>query len=303
MRKNSTAEPMHLNHFEDEYFREAIRRHVQEYHAHFGDRLVAIYVSGSVHRNEAVRGISDLDLYPFITDTFGEADWQWKRQAEIPLEREFGEACDLSPARPVTEAFLQAMQAPSGIYTIVADPADGTLRLQLEPEERPRMLARSFGILLRYDATLVWGRDLIEGLVIPPPDRRTAQVWFLSPWELTRFAAGVAKENRTDFDLPEEPRLRLHELAKLAKLGGAALLMARGEFSSLRYADVFPALKQLFPQWASFLNESTESYFPAADPPPEQISAYLSRLLAWMDWIGAQLYGDAALLPTGTSLL
>ena len=104
----------------------------------------------------------------------------------------------------------------------------------------------------------------------------------------------MAKENRTDFDLPEEPRLRLHELAKLAKLGGAALLMARGEFRSLRCAEVFPALKQLFPQWVPFLHESTESYFPSVDPPPEQLSAYLSRLLAWMDWIGAQLYGDQA---------
>ena len=88
--------------------------------------------------------------------------------------------------------------------------------------------------------------------------------------------------------------MRLHELAKLAKLGGAALLMARDEFRSFRYGDIFPALKQLFPQWASFLDESTASYFPAADPTLEQMSAYLSRLLAWMEWIGAQLYGDTA---------
>ena len=294
MRDSSTIEPLNLDHFEDMFFREAIRRHVEEYRAHFGERLAAIYVSGSVHRNEAVRGISDLDLHPFITDTFSETDWQWKRRVQRQLDLEFGAACDLPPARPVTEAFLRGMQAPSGTRTIVADAVDGTLRQQFQPEERPGMLARAFGILLHYDATLVWGRDLIEGLQIPPPDRTWAQGWFLSPWELTRYAAGVAKENRTDFDLPEEPRLRLHELAKLAKLGGAALLMARGEFRSFRYADVFPSLKQLFPEWSSFLDESSESYFPATEPTPGRVSAYLSRLAAWMEWIGAQLYGDAA---------
>ena len=282
-----------MDHFENEFFREAIRRHVEEYAAHFGERLAAIYVSGSVHRNEAMPGISDLDLHPFITDTFDEADWQWKRRVQKQLELEFGTACGLSAARPVTEAFLQGMQAPSGARTIVADPVDGTLRQQFQHEERPGRLARAFGILLQYDATLVWGRDLIEGLQIPPPDRTWAQGWFLSPWELTRYAAGVAKENRTDFDLPEEPRLRLHELAKLAKLGGAALLMARGEFRSFRYAEVLPALIPLFPEWSPFLDESTESYFPATDPSPDEVSGYLSRLLAWMEWIGAQLYGDA----------
>ena len=294
MRQSTTNDPINLGHFENEFFREAIRRHVEEYRAHFGDRLAAIYVSGSVHRNEAVRGISDLDLHPFITDTFSEADWQWKRRVQKQLDLEFGAACGLSPARPVTDALLQGMQAPSGIYTIVTDPADGTLRWQPDPDERKAKLAREYGILLRCEATLVWGRDLIEGLQIPPPDRAWAQGWFLSPWELTRYAAGVAMENRTDFDLPEEPRLRLHELAKLAKLGGAALLMARGEFRSFRYAEVFPALIPLFPEWTSFLDESSECYFPATDPRPGQISGYLSRLAAWMEWIGAHLYDDTA---------
>lgn len=285
-------EPLNLGHFHNEFFREAICRHVEAYVSHFGERLAAIYVSGSVHRNEAVPGLSDLDLYPFINDPFSEADRAWTRQRGDRLEEEFGAACGLCPARTVTEEWLQGIQAPSGSYPIVADPADGTLRQQLRPEERPAMLARSLGILLRYDATLVWGRDLIEGLPIPPPDRRRARGWFLSPWELTRFAAGVAKENRTDFDLPEEPRLRLHELAKLAKLGGAALLMAHGEFRSLSCAAVFPALKEGFPEWRSFVEESTAAYFPVAPPPPEQLSTYLSRLLIWMNWIGTQLYAD-----------
>jgi hypothetical protein len=300
MTESTLAEPMNLDHFENEFFREAIRRHVEEYDKHFGERLAAIYVSGSVHRNEAVPCVSDLDLYPFISDTISATDEEWWQKMSVALDQEFGKIYALVRPRSVTEEFLTGLLAASSDrYTLVSDPADGTLRQQVQPEERPARLARSFGILLRYDATLVWGRDLIEGLAIPPPDRTWARGWFLSPWELTRYAAGVARENRTDFDLPEEPRLRLHELAKLAKLGGAALLMARGEFRSFRYADVFPALKQRFPEWALFLDESTGSYFPAASPTPEQISAYLSRLLVWMDWIGAQLYGDAAVRRAG----
>jgi hypothetical protein len=295
MKESTTAEPLQLGHFQDRFFREAIRRHVEEYDAHFGERLAAIYVSGSVHRNEALPGLSDLDLHPFIIDTFDEADWQWKRRVEKELEREFGIACGLGPARTVTAGFLRGIQADSAEnYTLVVDPGDRTLRWQPVEEERVAKPAREYGILLRYDATLVSGCDLTGGLPIAPPDGRWARVWFLSPWELTRFAAGLARENRTDFDLPEEPRPRLHELAKLAKLGGVALLMARGAFRSFRYTEVFPALKPLFPRWSAFLDESSQCYLPPSDPTPDQVSAYLSGLVAWMEWIGAQLYGDPA---------
>lgn len=300
MGKDVSIEPINLRHFSNEFFREAVRRHVEEYVAHFGERLAAIYVSGSVHRNEAVPGISDLDLHPFISDTLTEADEEWWQKLMQVLDREYGKIYGLVRPRSVTTEFIAGIHAPTADRdTIVSDPVDGTLRWQPDPDERKASQARGYGLLLGYDATLVWGRDLIEGLRIPPPERTWAEGWFLEPWELTRYAAGVTRENRTDFDLPEEPRLRLHELAKLAKLGGAALLMARGEFRSFRNADVFPALKQLFPGWSAFLDESTACYFPDADPTPEQVSAYLSRLLAWMDWIGAQLHGDAAARRAG----
>ncbi len=239
-------------------------------------------------------GLSDLDLHPFVSDAFSEADEAWWQKARRKLDQELGKIHGLVRPRSVTPEFIAGIRAPSAArYAIDADPVDGTLRWQPGPDERKAKLAREYGLLLRYDATAVWGRDLIADLTVPPPDLVWAQVWFLSLWELTRYAAGVTRENRTDFDLPEAPRLRQHELAKLAKLGGAALLMARGEFCSFRYADVFPVLRPLFQQWASFLDESTECYFPAADPTPKQISAYLLRLQAWMDWIGAHLHGHA----------
>jgi hypothetical protein len=291
--ENTSIEPINLHQFENEFFRKAIRRHVEEYASHFGGRLAAIYVSGSVHRNEAVPGISDLDLHPFITGTIAGADQEWWQRVRRELDLEFGKIYGLGQPRSITEEFIAGVQAASADrYNVATDTADGTLRWQPDPDERKAMLARGYGLLLRYDATLVWGRDLIEGLQIPSPDATWAQVWFLCPWELTRYAAGLTPENQAagEHDLPEEPRLRLHELAKLAKLGGAALLMARGEFRSFRYADVFPALKRIFRQWAPFLDESTKSYFSATNPTPDEVTAFVSRLAAWMDWIGTQLY-------------
>jgi hypothetical protein len=293
--KDTTAQPIHLHHFQDGFFRRAIRRHAEVYAAHFGERLAALYVSGSVHRNEAVPGLSDLDLHPFIADDIVEADREWWRRAKIEMDQEFGKIHGLGLPRRITPDLLQGMQAASwDRYTVVADPADGTLRWQPEPEERKAKLAREYGLLLQYDATLVWGHDLLAGRHVPPPERRWAQVWFLSPWELTRYAGGLAGENRTDFDLPEEPILQLHELAKLAKLGGVALMMARGEFRSFRAADVLPALSHRLPDWASFLDQSRECYFPVTAPTPEQVSAYLQKLVSWMEWVGAELVRDPA---------
>src|SRR5829696_7254529 len=106
MRKNRTEEPINLDHFESEFFRRAIRRNVQEYVAHFGERLVAIYVVGSVHRNEAVPGVSDLDIYAVIADAFSETDQEWWQQEDPgELEREFGSGCGVGPTISMARLF------------------------------------------------------------------------------------------------------------------------------------------------------------------------------------------------------
>ena len=69
---------VNVDHFSAEFFRNAVLAHVSEYRA-YSDRLASIYIRGSVHRNEAVPGISDLDIIPFIWDEFTEADRSfWK---------------------------------------------------------------------------------------------------------------------------------------------------------------------------------------------------------------------------------
>ena len=132
-------EPLNLDHFDEEFFRHAIHRHVAEYVAHFSDRLVAVYVSGSVHRNEAVPGVSDLDLLSFIRDPLVEADGEWRHQTLQNLDRELGSLHGLTLPRTLTEAFLQGLTAvPAGHFTIARDPIDGTLRRREAADARVR---------------------------------------------------------------------------------------------------------------------------------------------------------------------
>jgi hypothetical protein len=96
------------------------------------------------------------------------------------------------------------------------------------------------------------------------------------------------QENRTDFDHPEEPLLRLRYLAKLAICGGASLLMACVEFRSYRSADVIPKLSREFPRWAAFLEETSGLKVHPISTAAARLPDYLPRLVGRMDWIGAE---------------
>lgn len=265
--KKLKIENLHL--FDNEFFQEAVRRNVSEYYAHFSTRLTAIYVWGSVHRNEAVPGVSDLQLHPFISDSFGEDDKQWCKEMQRRLDKkECPEPLDISPPRSV-EYVLQGMQP--------------------DADKNSRLRSRAFGFRLRYDATLVWGSDLIDALEVPPPNKPWAHGMFHSPWELTRYAAELVKENRTDFSLPHAPPLRLRKLARLGVLGGACLLMAKEQFRSFKGTDVIPALEKTSPNWADFLDKTRGLYIHLSEATDDEVSGYLSQLVSWMDWIGTQL--------------
>ncbi len=274
MTENWIEEPINLDHFEGEFFRAAIRRRVLEYRTHFGDRLAAVYVRGSVHRGEAMLGVSDLDLFYFITDSFGEADKQWIEQLKKELNREYPGLGGNTNPHPVQHALLHGLQP--------------------EADEDARTRSRFWRFYLHYDTTRVWGADLLAGLPESTPDPAWARLRFQSPYDLTRHAAGLETDNRTDFDLPDDLPLRLRKLARLAILGGACLLMALGEFRSFRGADVIPTLERLFPEWTGFLEETRALYIQPRETTPEEVAAYLSKLVPWMAWIKPQLEQDAS---------
>lgn len=268
MKLNTSDKYKNLNLFDDQYFVQLIQRHVLEYHAHFAERLISIYVWGSVHRNEAIQGVSDLDLYPFIRGTLRKTDHQWCRETQEGLDREFLGARGLCLPRSIDDV-LQGRQPG----------ANKDLRSRHQ----------AFGFRLYYDATLVWGRDLTGEFELPTLTPSWVREYFQPALDLTRYAAGLKKENTTDYSLPEETRERLRKLARLGVLGGACLLMAQGRFRSLKGNDTIPVLKASYPQWTDFLDETQELYIYLICSSNERVSIYLSRLVKWMDWIEEQL--------------
>lgn len=260
---------VNLSLFSEEFFREAIQYHAYEYWVYFQNRLVAIYVGGSVHRNEAVPGISDLDLYPFIIDAFNDADREWFSQAEHRVELKHASANGLCPPCSVGEV-LDGLRSPV--------------------DEIAYIRSQAWVHRLRYDTTLVFGNDLIAGLCIPHMDKNEARDYFQCVLDLVRYAAGLEAENKTDFRLPQTPPLRLRKLARLAVLGGAYLLIGYGELYSFKGTDVLSLLRTRFPDWRAFLNE-TEALCISPDPSAtdSKISVYLSQLVPWVDWVTGQL--------------
>ena len=269
MTLNTSDKYKNLHLFFDQYFVQLIKRHILEYHAHFAERLISIYVWGSVHRNEAIQGVSDLDLYSFIRGPLKKTDHQWCRETQESLDREFPYTHGLTLPRSINDV-LQGRQ----------------------PGANKDMRSRhqAFGFRLHYDATLVWGRDLTKEFELPTLTPSWVRNYFHeSALNLTRYAAGLEKENTTDFSLPEESRPRLRKLARLGVLGGACLLMAQGRFRSLKGVDTIPVLKASYPQWTDFLDETRELYIHLTRSSNERVSRYLSQLVKWMDWIEKQL--------------
>ena len=80
---------VNLDSIADGFFRDAVVDHVSVYCDLFDERLVSVYVWGSVHRNEAVPEVSDLDLHPFVIDAVTDADRFQLRESEASLRREF----------------------------------------------------------------------------------------------------------------------------------------------------------------------------------------------------------------------
>ncbi|MCE2434551.1 MAG: hypothetical protein J4F29_16760 [Candidatus Latescibacteria bacterium] len=268
MELNTSDKYKNLHLFDDQYFVQLIQHHILEYHAHFAERLISIYVWGSVHRNEAIQGISDLDLHPFIRGPLRKTDHQWCRETQERLDREFPRARGLCPPRSIDDV-LQSRQPG----------ANKDLRSRHQ----------ALGFRLHYDATLVWGSDLTGEFELPTFTPSWVKEYFQPALDLTRYAAGLKKENTTDFSLSNETRQRLRKLARLGVLGGACLLMAQGRFRSFKGVDTIPVLKASYPQWTDFFDETQELYIHLTRSSNERVSRYLSQLVKWMDWIEKQL--------------
>jgi predicted nucleotidyltransferase len=280
---------LNVNNDNDEFFRRIIHRIVTESTAHYGDRIAAVYIHGSVHRGEAVRGVSDVDITVFIHDKRHDEDVAWRiatndrLQAELP---EFGwhwipPATSVSVFSAFRSAFASGETLDSG-FTVLR--------------------GRAWTYLLRDDATLIYGAELERDLPKTPSDREWARTKFELPRNTVRHAAGLpcvpntpeAEDELRQWPLPKPEHLRLRKLARMAVLGGAYLLMAQNRFVSYKGADILPVLQGELRDWNSFLKATEDLYVVPKDTnvTPRAMSEYIHRLVAWMDWVAEQLEID-----------
>ena len=253
-----------LDSLKDDIFRQETQRYLDAYESHFGSRLASVYVWGSVHRQEAVSVYSDLDLQVFIQDEPTDEDRDWYKGARIEIERDEPQMRGFCPARSV-EWF----------------------RCGLNPDAEPDLQTRTraIAIRLKYDATLVWGTDLLDEVKVSAPDRLSAYGCFSSVRDLVRYAAGLEPTNLTDYSLPEAPLHRLRKLARLAILGGSCLLMSRSAFTSFHGKDVLPALREALPSGSAFLEETQEHYITPSPTSECDLDSYQLKLGKWIDWL------------------
>ncbi|MBV9849022.1 MAG: hypothetical protein JO250_04960 [Armatimonadetes bacterium] len=293
-----------LDTFQNDFHRRLIRRVTGELCDHYGDRLVSVYVYGSVHRNEALTGpshVSDLDAVVFLTDAMSQEDRDWRSNINDRLLAEFPgpQRGWVPPAFPLSRAFPPGLPSdPPEREATISQALTDVLR-GVKPDAAAAALVRQCAsvYLLRYDSTRVWGRDLLADLDAPAPDRLWARTGLQQPWDLARHAAGLAParltaytaENVTEYPLPADAALRLRKLARLGVLGGAYLLMGRGQFRSFAGADVLPPLMAQFPEWTSLLSETERLYVSLSVATSKDVSSYLTLLIPWMDHIGRQL--------------
>ncbi len=293
------------------FFQAVIDRYVEEHLAFYGERLAAIYVEGSVHRDEAIPGVSDLDTYVYIDGERQDGDKEWQKQLEIQLRREILGFHVVSDARPVHEAFPPGLVVDANLedelhrwgqfkrwcwQNPTEDVGENARReaIKSDPAMAGRGALIALGVearQLRYDATLVWGRDVIAGMNIPPWNRLWAQcfgAYYEMPREVARHAAGL-EENQTVFSLPDSPPLRLRKLGRVGVLCGAALLMGTNEFQSFKAREVLPPLKKRFPRWSDFLDETGVVATQLVVASEERLKNYQSDLVGWAEWVGQQL--------------
>lgn len=68
---------------------EAVKDCVEEYKNIYGDKLVSVYIRGSVSKGEAFENISDLDTLAFVDEKQEDIDNSWTQKVEKKLKKKF----------------------------------------------------------------------------------------------------------------------------------------------------------------------------------------------------------------------
>ncbi len=251
-------------------FEPAMHEAVECYREVYGGTLVAVYYIGSVHRGEAVLGLSDIDIRAFVSKPPPPAARERLYAISDTRLAPWPHASDaMTQARTLEERFAGARPGASA-------------------QERRLYRLLTFG--LRYDSTRAYGEDVLVGHPVPAPDAAFARQFLCSALLETIRLAKIGKQHR-EVPLPQEPVARLRKLGRLAVLCGASVLMARGRFRSLRGADVLPILDAADPSWTVFLQDTARCYIEVQPEAPDYDS-YLHTLAAFAEWCWQQVQAN-----------
>ena len=194
--------------------------------AYFGERICTAYLHGSIDKQDAVYGISDLDYYLILHDAIAPADIAWSQNTAKKLENQF---C------AVDEVHL-SIQWIEG--------------LRDDPFTR---------FILSHNATLRIGMPIeavqeSRGYVSFSPDKQLAKMRL----GFARRCFSDAIQNRQSActgDLPSNPYYASRKLVRyFIVVEGAYFLMSRNKFSGFDKACVIADLKAEAPAFCCVLD-------------------------------------------------
>lgn len=225
------------------------------YEARFGKRLRAVYLAGSLACGEALAGISDMDIFAFVSCELDASDLQWRAQSEQALAGRF----------PRVEEF----------------------HLNTNSCEH---LAKewSWRFILRYNSVLLKGDDVVTELEqrgVPTPAPSTELAKDRIPWLRKCFEGAMAGGVPTElYTPPDNPYLATRKLARnFVNVEGAYPLMVDSAFISFRRQDVLGQLRKLYPQWEELyaMAESVQMDPLGAAVTPPRFMACLEPFVRW----------------------
>ena len=227
---------------------------------YFAERLVSAYLHGSIDKEDALPGVSDLDYFLIISDNLTEDDEIWVRKLE-----------DILQSR----------------YNIVDE-----VHLAVHAAEDLR--ANHFAIFtLKYNATLRLGTDITEIFALDEneiyrPDKELAKSRLI----FAKKCFSEALNNLQPACTGELPNNTYYAVRKFARyfviIEGAYFLMSLGEFHSFDKKDVMLGLRENCKGFENFFDVAD---MVLSDPIKAGIAQedFLRQARPFMEWIFEQI--------------
>lgn len=250
-------------------FQPAMEEYVERLQAYYGPRLLSIYLAGSVAREEAVPGLSDLNLICVFgeagKDPEAEEAWYWETTRAM-------EARYPDLARP----------DPDAVFTFTPLLLEDACPQEPPPDPRDEVLE------LQWGGRLLWGEEVRDWMPsCPVPRLRSAREWAARAARAVNAPGGSLLAQRCSGQ--EQLRLAGHRVAKAALTCCLAVGVAEGQGFTLLSRSIVERFAERHPDWAEWAPEFARSF---QEPPatPEEFDALLEATRVLVDWTATILY-------------